>query len=132
MKTDRLTFLRLAGIGSAAAFAGGKYLGEPVAAWAMNPRFDTTLKLTSGGFVRAAGPTAFAADEERARIFAQVAQGDRVQTGATVWTSASRWSAALVGPPLKPGAADAYGVAYVENHDGSYEWYPWQVAVTLK
>ena len=132
-KTDRLTFLRLAGVTSAAAFVGGKYLGEPAEAWAMNPRFDKTLVL-SGGTVCATGPTSFAPDEVRARVYAHVAQGSRVQSGATGWVSgrAGSWAVVLSGPPLKRGAADAYGVAYVEKQDGTYEWYPWEVAVTLR
>ncbi len=134
MKTDRLTFIRLAGIGGAAVFVGGKYLGEPAEAWAMNPKFDTTLTLTSGGMVRASGPAGFDADEARARVFAHVAQAGRVQSGMTGWirADAASWSAVLSGPPLRPGAADAYGVAYVQDHDGTYEWYPWEVEVTLR
>ncbi len=134
MKTDRQTFIRLAGIGGAAAFAGGKYLGDAAEAWAMNPKFDTTLRITSGGIVIAAGPTSFAVDEARARIYALVAQGSRVQSGQTGWVraDATSWSSALAGPALKPGAADAYGVAYVQNRDGSFEWYSWEVAVTLR
>jgi hypothetical protein len=130
---ERLTFLRLAGISSAAAFVGGKYLGEPAAAWAMNPRFDTTLRITSAGTVIATGPTNFAPDEARARIWAAVVQASRVQTGMTGWVRADSgsWSQVLTGQALKRGAADAYGVAYVQDHDGSYEWYPWGLAVTL-
>lgn len=133
LKTDRQTFIRLAGIGGATAFVGGKYLGDAAEAWAMNPKFSTTLRL-KGGYVIATGPTSFAADEARARIFALVAQGNRVQSGQTTWirADATTWSTALAGPLLKPGPADAYGVAYVQNKDGSYEWYPWEVAVTLQ
>lgn len=130
--TDRLTFLRLACITSAAAFVGGKSLGDPVDAWGMNSRFDRTLRLASGGTVIASGPTGFAADEKRARIYAFVAQSGRVQTGNTLWISGSTWSKVLTGPALKPGPADAYGVAYVENQGGTYEWYPWEVKVTLR
>jgi hypothetical protein len=129
-KMERLPFLRLAGISGAAAFVGGKYLGE--SAWAMTSRFDATLRLTSAGTVIASGPTGFAADETRARFYAHVAQGGRVQAGATGWVSGSTWSAVLTGPPLRRGSADAYGLAYVENQDGSYEWYPWDVEVTLR
>ena len=134
MKTDRLTFLRLAGVTSATAFVGGKYLGDPATAWAMNPRFDATLKLTSAGTVVASGPTGFAADENAARVWAHVAQNARVQSGQTGWlrADAASWSAVLTGPALRRGAADAYGVAYVHNQDGTYDWYDWRVAVTLR
>jgi hypothetical protein len=128
---DRLTVLRLAGVSSAAAFTGGKYLGDPSIAFAMNPRFDRVLRLASGAVV-ASGPTGFAPDEARARVYAHVAQGARVQAGQTGWIRGASWSAVLTGPALKPGAADAYGVAYVENHDGTYEWYPWGLAVSLR
>ena len=133
-RIDRLTFLRAAGITSAAAFTGGKYLGDPAEAWAMNPKFDLVLKLTSAGTVVATGPTGFAPDEQRARVYAHVAQAGRVQTGTTGWfrSDAATWAAVLTGPALKRGAADAYGVAYVENRDGTFEWYPWEVAVTLR
>ena len=133
-RTDRLTFLRLAGITSAAAFVGGKYLGEPATAWAMHPKFDLVLKLTGGGTVVATGPTGFDADEQRARVYAHVAQAGRVQSGTTGWfrSDAASWACVLTGPALRRGAADAYGVAYVENQDGTYEWYPWEVAVTLR
>lgn len=132
-KMDRQTVLRLAGVTSAAAFVGGKYLGEPAAAWAMNPKFDTALRLASGAVI-ASGPTGFALDERRARVWAHVAQAARVQSGATAWFSsdAASWSAVLTGPALKPGPADAYGVAYVQNRDGSFEWYSWEVPVRLR
>jgi hypothetical protein len=130
-RMDRQTVIRMAGVASAAAFVGGKYLGDVAEARAMTSRFDTTLTLTNG-LVNATGPTNFAADEARARIWAHVAQGSKVQTGATAWVKASTWSVRLSGPTLTPGPADAYGVAYVQNRDGSYEWYPWEVAVTLR
>lgn len=132
-KMDRLTVIRMAGIGGAAVFAGGKFLGDTATAWAMNPKFDAVLRLASGTVI-ASGPTAFSSDERRARIYAHVAQGERVQSGATGWirSDAASWSAVLSGPQLRRGAADAYGVAYVENRDGSFEWYSWRVAVTLR
>ena len=99
-RTDRLTFLRLAGITSAAAFVGGKYLGEPATAWAMHPKFDLVLKLTGGGTVVATGPTGFDADEPRARVYAHVAQAGRVQSGTTGWfrCDAASWACVLTGP----------------------------------
>ncbi len=133
-KMDRLAVLRLGGIAGAAAFVGGKYLGEPAPAWAMTSRFDTTLTLTSGGLVVASGPAGLASDEVRARIYAHVAQAGRVQTGVTGWLDASdtSWRVVLSGPVLKRGAADAFALAYVQNRGGSYEWYPWEMAVTLR
>lgn len=130
-KMDRLTAIRMGAMGGAGVFMGGKFLGDAADALAMNSRFDTTLKLTNG-IVRATGPTGLAADEVHAHIYAFVAQGSNIQRGSTAWVSASTWAATLVGPKLKPGYADAYGLAYVENKDGSYEWYPWEVAVTLR
>ncbi len=132
-KMDRQAVLRLAGISGAAAFVGGKYLGEPAPAWAMTSRFDKTLVLASGA-VCATGPAGLASDETRGRIYAHVAQAGRVQVGMTPWFDAMAltWSAVLTGPALKRGPADAYGLAYVQNRDGSYEWYPWQMAVTLR
>ncbi len=132
-KMDRLAVLRLGGIAGAAAFVGGKYLGEPAPAWAMTSRFDSTLTLTNG-IVRATGPSGLASDETRARIFAFVAQAGRVQTGQTGWLDASdvSWSAVLSGPALKKGAADAFALALVQNRDGTYEWYPWETLVTLR
>ncbi len=84
---DRQTVIRMAGIGGAAVFAGGKFLGDTATAWAMNPKFDAVLKF-AGGAVVATGPTAFSSDERRARIYAHVAQGERVQSGATGWKRA--------------------------------------------
>ena len=133
MKMTRQEAIRLAGVSSAAAFVGGATLGAD-AAWAMNPRFDAVLGLTSTGMVKAGGPTNFAADEARARIYAYVAQGQWVQTGQTGWVDASRktWATMVSGPALKPGPADAYGLAYVQLKSGGYEWYPWEVQVTLR
>jgi hypothetical protein len=77
------------------------------------------------------GPTGFAPDERRARVYAHVA-GQSVQSGATNWfpadsTTWRRCHRAIA--PARPG--DAHGVAYVQNKDGTFEWYPWEVAVTL-
>lgn len=133
-RADRLTFLRLAGVTSAAAFVGGKYLGDPAEAWAMNPKFDRVQTLAAGGTVCATGPTNFADDEVRAIVSAHVAQAGRIQSGTSEWFGGRRgtWSVVLAGPALKRGPADAYGLAYVQNRDGTYEWYPWEVAVTLR
>lgn len=129
---DRRTALRLAGATGAAAFAGAKII-DPAASWAgAGSRFDPTLTLVDDGHVLATGPTGFELDELRGRIVATVAQGERVETGISKWTRGPGWSAVLAGPPLRPGKADAYGVAYIENRDGSFEWYPWQMAVTLR
>lgn len=133
-KMDRLTAIRMAAIGGSAVFVGAKCLGDPSEAWAMNPKFDRVLTLAAGGTVCATGPTGFASDEARALIYAHVAQGPRVQSGESGWFSGRKgtWSVVLAGPALKRGPADAYGTAYVENRDGSFEWYPWEVAVTLR
>lgn len=134
MKMDRLSAIRLAGVSGAAAFVGGKFLGDTVDAMAMNPRFNPVLRLTSNGRVMATGPTSFDANELQAMVFAHVAQGNKIQSGATIWFTQNRstWYIILSGPPLVRGTADAYGLAYVENNDGSYEWYPWEMAVTLR
>lgn len=127
---DRQAFLKTAGVVGAGALIA---MEAPAAAKAgAGSRFDTTLKLTNSGMVLATGPTGFDPDELRGRFYAHVAQGDRVQAGFTGWTKGSSWSCLLGGPSLRPGPADAYGVVYIENRDGTYEWYPWEVAVTLR
>ena len=45
---------------------------------------------------------------------------------------AASWACVLTGPALRRRAADAYGVAYVQDKDGPYHWYDWEVAVTLR
>ncbi len=130
---DRHAFIRLAGVSGAAAFVGGKSLGEPAPSWAMTSRFDSVLTLASGA-VCATGPAGLGADEVEARIYALVAQGGRVQQGVSALLDAASvtWSAVLTGPALHRGAADAYALARVKNRDGSYEWYPWETLVTLR
>ena len=132
MRLTRQEAIRLAGVSSAAAFIGGATLGTGEA-WAMNPRFDTTLFFKGGGILNVRGPNNWASDEAKAFISYCVVQGKRVAYGWT-WTvaPAAYWSQLASAVGMKPGAATAYGDAIVFNKDGSSESYPWQVAVTLR
>jgi len=108
-------------------------LALAASAGAMTGRFDPTGKITANGkAAHVSGPLALDQDELGATVYATVTQGGCVGSGASAYSTGTKWEATASGCTFRSGSAYVTATATISLAGGGSETYWWDQTITLR